>query len=381
MRATNTTTTYGAVALTLHWLIGLSIIAMLAMGLYMEGITDSFTRYQIYQFHKSLGISILVLAAARVIWRLVNVTPLSLPEHKQWEKKLAKIAHFLLYVFMFAMPLSGWVMSAAGGRTVSFFGLFNLPAIIPVNEGLGAAARTAHTYIAYTLIGLIGLHAAGAIKHYVIDRDSTLSRMLPFLKPRRRASLQALLVAAMLAGAAPAIAQNAPEQPKWTIDATRSSLVFEASQQGAPFPGSFKNFTGDIFLNPDSPELGHGAITIDLTSVDTKDAERDGNLKGADWFNTARFGTATYTIERFEKQEGEGFLAKGHLDLHGIKKALELPFVLNVTAGENGGRQAHAKGTVTIKRLDHAVGSGSWSDTDAVGNDVKIHVDLYATTP
>ncbi len=385
MRVTNTNTAYGAVALSLHWLIGLSILGLLGMGLYMEGITDTYTRFQIYQIHKSLGITVLGLAAARVIWRFANVTPMSLPEHKQWEKKLAGLTHFLLYVFMFAMPLSGWIMSAAGGRQVSFFGLFNMPAIIPVNEELGKAARAAHGYIAYTLMFFIALHAAGAIKHYLIDRDSTLTRMLPFLKPRRRASLGSRLgvgiVALVMAASLPAQAQNAPEAPKWAIDPTRSALVFEATQQGAPFTGDFKNFTGDIFLDPESPESGHAVITIDLTSVDSKDAERDQNLKGADWFNTGRFATATYTVTRFEKLEGGDFIARGNLDLHGIKKTLDLPFTLETKALEAGGSEAHARGSVAIKRLDHAVGSGAWSDTDAVGNEVKIHVNLYATAP
>lgn len=175
----NTNEQYGGVAKSFHWVIALLVVGMLCVGLYMTGLDLGPQKLQIYGLHKSFGIAILVLVSMRLLWRLMNAHPLPLPNHQKWEKILARVIHGLLYVALFLMPLSGWIMSSAKGFSVSVFGLFTLPDLVRPNEGLAEVAVEVHEIVAYTMIVMIGLHFAGAMKHHVIDRDSTLRRMLP----------------------------------------------------------------------------------------------------------------------------------------------------------------------------------------------------------
>ena len=174
----NTENEYGAVAKGFHWVIGLTILGLLAVGFYMAGLENAPFKFKIYGIHKALGIAVLALAALRVVWRFINVQPSGLSTHQAWEKFLSKITHVVLYVAMLGMPLSGWVMSSAGGYPISFFGLFPIPPIVEKNPDLGGLASNIHSVLGYALVIALGLHIAGAAKHHILDRDTTLSRMV-----------------------------------------------------------------------------------------------------------------------------------------------------------------------------------------------------------
>lgn len=176
MRIKNDLNHYGIVAICLHWLIALFIITLLGVGLYMTDLPKGPFKNTLYGLHKSFGITVLTLVIIRIIWRLINVTPaLLLP---LWEKWTARLSHWLLYILMVAMPLSGWLMTSAAGYTISFFGLFNLPSLIAPNDEYRHFFRVSHTWIAYGLIFLISIHFLGALKHYFIDKDNILRRMM-----------------------------------------------------------------------------------------------------------------------------------------------------------------------------------------------------------
>ena len=179
MMVKNTHTQYGAVSKTLHWLIGLTIIGLLTVGLYMEGLDASPLKFQIYGLHKAIGIIVLAAFFVRIFWRFTNIVPHALPSHKSWEKFLAHSVHLLLYVAMIGMPISGWAMSSAAGYPVDMFGLFTLPHLVEKDEGLSDLMREVHAIMGYGLIAAICLHVAGALKHHVLDKDNTLKRMLP----------------------------------------------------------------------------------------------------------------------------------------------------------------------------------------------------------
>lgn len=174
---TDETLNYNGPARVFHWLIALLILSLLGVGFFMTGMDSDPVKFEIYGLHKAVGITVLLLAFLRLGWRLYSDTPKSISDHKQWEKTLSKTIHFVLYLAIFAMPLSGWAMSAAGGHPVSFFGLFQMPPIVPKIKEIGAFAHEAHAIIAYVIIGCVALHMAGAIKHHVIDKDVTLKRM------------------------------------------------------------------------------------------------------------------------------------------------------------------------------------------------------------
>jgi len=169
--------TYNNPAKFFHWVIGLVFLGLLAVGFYMSGLERSPFKFELYGIHKALGISILALAVLRVVWRFIRPAPGHIETHQPWERALSGLVHFLLYTAMAVMPLSGWVMSSAGGHPVSFFGLFEVPAIVGENKALGGLANQIHEYAAYAILLALGLHFAGAAKHHILDRDVTLTRM------------------------------------------------------------------------------------------------------------------------------------------------------------------------------------------------------------
>lgn len=176
---------YHPVAMVLHWLIAICLIFMIVLGLVMEDIAPASLRFEWYQIHKSLGLTILVLSIARLAWRLSHVAP-ALPAHmKRHEKLAAQAAHWGLYVLMFAIPLSGWlIVSASGKYPTIFFGLFTVPHLpmpsFAEPKTIRGMAGEAHEILAiYIAIPLIVLHVLAALKHQFIDKDNLFARMLP----------------------------------------------------------------------------------------------------------------------------------------------------------------------------------------------------------
>ena len=131
--------------------------------------------------HKSLGIIILALAVLRLGWRLYNPAPPSPKEMHRWEQIAAASAHWLLYGFLFAMPMTGWAMTSAKGKTILFFGMVQLPDFVPTDRAFGELLEEIHGTLAYLLASMIILHAVAALYHHFIRKDSVLSRMWPVL--------------------------------------------------------------------------------------------------------------------------------------------------------------------------------------------------------
>lgn len=180
------TETYTSVAKALHWIIGIAIIVMLGMGFLMEDMPDEMKPF-IYQTHKSVGLTILVLSFVRLFWRLTHKAP-ALPDGmKKWEVFASKITHFAFYILMIGIPLSGWLLVSAAPAPydypVQWFGLFEWPTL-PIER----AKETAHDFgeiheiLAIATIALLVLHIGAALKHHFILKDDVLTRMLPCSK-------------------------------------------------------------------------------------------------------------------------------------------------------------------------------------------------------
>lgn len=169
---------YPLILRVLHWAIALLILSLLVMGLTMDEIPRSDPRHaQIYNLHKSLGVTVLGLALLRIACRIrLSVPPLPDSISRQ-ERILAHLGHFGLYYFMLALPLSGIIMTNSFGFAAPWFGV-ELPRIVGVDKARGDFARTAHEYMAWGIMGLVGLHIAGAIKHYVSERVNLFKRIL-----------------------------------------------------------------------------------------------------------------------------------------------------------------------------------------------------------
>ena len=178
----NTAERYGPVAIALHWLIAILIVGLLALGLYMSRLPDvAFDKRKVTLviWHKEYGMLVLLLACARLAWRLRAVLPRLEPALPDWQKIVARFVHLCMYALMFALPMTGWIMSSADAIPVSFFGLGFLPDLVPRDDFLFRAFLWLHKWLAYAMIAALAAHAGAALWHHFAARDDTLRRMLP----------------------------------------------------------------------------------------------------------------------------------------------------------------------------------------------------------
>lgn len=176
MQIKNTANNFGIVAIALHWIIAVLIIGLLALGLYMVALPISLEKLKLYGWHKEYGFLVLFLTVFRILWRLSNKMPeLDLPF---LEQIAARSMHWAFYIFMFAMPITGWLVTSAAGLPASFFGLFTLPNLIGPDEHNRIFFAWIHEWLGYILIAAICLHTAAALKHHFINKDNILRRML-----------------------------------------------------------------------------------------------------------------------------------------------------------------------------------------------------------
>lgn len=179
MQLKNTENSYGMVTLILHWGMAVIIVALLVLGLYMTRVPVSPLKFKLYGWHKEVGILILMLAMIRVVWWSANILPVLPATLPRWQKMAAHAVHAAFYVFMFLLPLSGWLMSSAAGFPVSFFGWFLLPDLITPHEGWRVLLSETHEWLGYGLIATFCAHVGAALKHHFINKDNILRRMLP----------------------------------------------------------------------------------------------------------------------------------------------------------------------------------------------------------
>ena len=171
---------YTKTAMLIHWLSALLIIAAFFLGLTMteiHGITPTKLKY--YSWHKWLGVTVLLLAVVRVLWRRANQPPphpLGMPA---WQAMAADATHLLLYLLIFAVPISGYLYSSAAGVPVVYLGLIPLPTLIEANAELKPILKTVHYVLTMTMAAAVVGHVLAALKHQFIDRDGVLRRMLP----------------------------------------------------------------------------------------------------------------------------------------------------------------------------------------------------------
>jgi len=170
---------YTPTAIALHWLMAISLVSVFALGFYMDGLPLSPEKLKLFSWHKWAGVSLFLLAIVRLAWRTANRPP-ALPGHmSRGEQFVAHAGHALLYLLMFAIPLSGWLMSSALGFQTVFFGVLPIPDLLEKNKELGSLLKTVHWGLNLTLAAVVIGHTAAALKHHLIDKDDVLTRMLP----------------------------------------------------------------------------------------------------------------------------------------------------------------------------------------------------------
>ncbi len=404
---------YTAVAIALHWAIALLIVGMIAFGWILEDMAGGpgSQKVALIQVHKSIGITILLLSVARLVWRLMNPPPPE-PPMPQWQKLLATSVHILLYVLIIAMPLAGWIMaSASTAHDTRFFG--TLEVSLPGFAGMDAEARksieegfrSVHGNLAWVIIAMLALHIAGALKHQFIDKDGLIARMAPGLFGRTVGppakghgalwafGASALIFAAvagssLLSSGAPAATTGPDGQPQlvenspagnWAVDPAQSSIKFRSGYMGRPFEGRFGKWDATIQFDPAKPENARIRVVIPTATADAGDPYFNENITQGDWFDVQKHPEAVFEVSQgVAKKSEREYEATGALTLKGQTYPVRLPFTLDIS-----GDTAKMHGEATLKRLDLGVGRDTLAeakgDEEWVQNNVVVVIDVVAT--
>ncbi len=174
----NTKSGYGWLSIGFHWLMAFTSFGLFGLGLYMVelGYYDSWYRSSM-DLHKSIGLTLAFVYVARLLWSWSQTSPIVIA-NKAWQALLAKLIHRLLYLMLFAIMCSGYLISTADGRSIEIFGLFSVPALPFAFDQQEDTAGFIHWLLAWGLMVLVALHAAAALQHHFILKDNTLKRML-----------------------------------------------------------------------------------------------------------------------------------------------------------------------------------------------------------
>lgn len=412
---------YGTGAVVLHWVIALALAFELALGFAMPHDERGFAMFQL---HKSLGITILLLSLARLAWRLFHRPPPAV--EGGFQGFLARAVHVLLYVFMIGQPLTGWALVSTDptGIPTLLYGAVPWPHL-PLAEAVNGIMEEAHEILATTGLALIALHIAGALRHQFLLRDGLLRRIGP-AGSAWAAGLLALLVVALYFGTgmkiagdveatggyarggeharggdAPAAAPSpAPEPevaaappaveadaaadaaaagerqqeeaveeapgppPVWTIQPGKR-LGFSVGSGDGSLGGGFSDWSGTIRFDPERPETADIRISVNLASASLGDATQDEMLRGPDFFGVSANPTATWRSASVRRTGPGRYSASGTLTLKGVSRPQPLTFTLS---GE--GLRRRVEGRASIDRTAFGVGSGEAAA--GLGNTVTL---------
>lgn len=385
MPASNTTSSYGSVARTLHWLTALLILTAFPLGLIANDMAADAAniaqKTQLFSIHKTLGIAAFFVGLSRILWALSQTHPTPLHPERRAETWAAAFVHWSLYIAMMALPLTGWIEHAALDGFAPILWPFgqDLP-LVAKSEATAALFATLHEIFGKVLMISIALHILGALKHHFIDRDATLSRMTrgsavatPSAAPRSLTPLiAALAIYVFGAGLTYAMLPTAPEAAatggNWQV--SQGSLGFSVKQMGAAVDGSFATWTAEIQFDETVTDGEAGRVTavIDLSSVNL--GSITDQVKSADILDVAKHPSAVFTAQILRK--GDTYNAEGTLTLHGVEKPLTLPFTLQIT-----GESAEMQGETGFDRRDFGIGAG-YKDESTVGFPVTIKIALTA---
>ncbi len=169
---------FGSVAIALHWLIAAGIVTGVAFGLISGAADTPEVTQSMLAVHQSIGTVVLLLAIFRAVWRLTHAVPAPLPAPRL-QIIAASVTHGLLYLLLFALPVTGYIGLAARGRAITILGLFDLPRLVPLSRSLSATSQSLHDNGQYLLYVLLALHVGAALYHQYVVKDRILARMWP----------------------------------------------------------------------------------------------------------------------------------------------------------------------------------------------------------
>jgi cytochrome b561 len=180
----NSISRWGGVAKLFHWVIVVLIVTQYVLANQASGLPLGLRKLVVLAQHKSFGMTILALAVLRLLWRWANPVPALPANMKPWERAGAHVSHWALYGLLFALPLTGWLMSSAKNYPVSWFNLFAFPNLVGANDAVYHAMLSTHHVLAKVLFAVALLHMLAALQHHFLRKDHVLRDMLPFGRSR-----------------------------------------------------------------------------------------------------------------------------------------------------------------------------------------------------
>lgn len=392
MSVTNTPITYGSVTKTFHWLTALLILTAFPLGMLANdaafGTGDEIAQKAwLFSLHKTVGVATFFTALARILWAISQTKPQSLHPDNKPETFAAEAVHWLLYISMLMVPLSGWLHHAAStGFAPILWPLGQSLPMVPKSEAVSAFFAGGHFVFTKLLLVSVALHVAGALKHLVVDKDQTLQRMLsgktdiaplPQTDHSRLPVLAATTVYAVAIGlgawiglaktpepdAAPQLAAVSSD---WAV--TEGRLAITVSQFGNEVTGTFSDWTAVISFDPETGS-GNADVTINIASLTL--GSLSAQALGVDFFEANTHPTATFNGEI--TPSGNGYTATGPLTLKDAAHPITLPFTLDVTD-----KTAVMHGELTLDRLDFGIGT-NMPDEESLKFPVNVSIELTAT--
>ncbi len=339
------------------------IIAMLISGKWLSGLPDADPiRYMAAQWHKSFGLSILVLALWRLGARLVRRAPAHPPAAALWERMAASVSHLLLYALILSLPLSGWLWVSASplGIETRWFGAFVWPAVTLPFIDLVAwehSFAAAHYWLGTALIALLAVHVAAALKHHFFDGDDILVRILARRWLRGTLAALALLTAFVLIGA-----WNW-HRPVSAAPAQDVYIGFEAQVMGAPSSGQFSQ--ARIEARYRGAALIALSAEVDTGSYQAGDPQVNDALRAAPWLDAAAFPVAQFDSTLVTTTE-TGVQLQGLLRIRGIEQEVRVDLTRD---GQ------WLEGALQVNRHDFGIGSEPYPPGNAtVADEVTVTI-------
>ncbi|MGI9463574.1 MAG: cytochrome b/b6 domain-containing protein, partial [Aestuariivirgaceae bacterium] len=407
----NTRETYGLIAQILHWATAALILVLLPLGVFMHDLPANAADEVIYKswfysLHKTLGVTVFLVAFARVLWTAFQPHPRSLNGHRKFENLAAHTVHWMLYGAIILMPLTGWLHhSASEGFAPIWWPLFQDLPVVPKNPQLAMFFGTAHFFTAILLGVAVFLHVAGALKHALVDRDATLQRMIPgrsnvvsseLSEPhfKRLPKFLAIFSFFVLGGAVVAgytmnqsgnqsgnqlgAALNQPTASAvdqaamgWVVDKEKSLLSIQIIQMGNPVAGQFNNWKAAIKFDPENLKNASVQVEVDVASISLGGVSEQ--AKGSEFLNVAEHPIAHLVSESFTSTAAGTYQMLGRLSLAGRDQPVELPFTLKI---ENN--RAFVEAEVELQRLAFGIGEKGFSGDGQLGFGVLVKVILEA---
>lgn len=393
MSAHNTPHSYGRVARVLHWLTAGLILLAWPIGWWAEGLPyatgeELALKAQAFSVHKTLGVAAFFVAVARILWALGQRHPEPVSVEHRLEVWVAAMVHWALYAAMVIVPLSGWLHHAATEGFAPILWPFgdNLP-FVQKSESFAAVMGAVHIFATKAILVLVVLHVAGALKHAVIDRDGTLSRMLlgrpagqgkpaptPFARGLAFAAWAVLVAAAVSLtafGPKPPVAPTgsnaaAVEGGNWLVET--GTLGISVTQMGSVVKGNFTDWQAEIQFDPEA-QTGN-RVRVEIATESLSLGSVAAQAKGPNFLNVGEYPKAVFAADI--RAEGTGYLAEGTLSLAGADIPVRLPFTLEIS-----GDQAKMVGQTRLDRRDYGVGK-TYADEKTLGFGVDVEIELTA---